>query len=393
MTKQKLFCRSGSAALSRSLAAVVSCILSFASLGAADRVDATQPNRITAGAAYTASNSSSGNEVFAYKRSRSGQLAFVQAFPTGGTGNDDPAALGNQGGVILSQDGSWLLVVNPGSNDVSVFRVAQNSGLSLTDTEPSNGELPVSVTMHGNLVYVLNGGGDGNISGYTIDATGNLTPLAGSVQPLSGMTLPAPAQIQFTPAGDSLVVTEKNTNLIDTYAVDGSGVAGAPVINASAGETPFGFDFSQQGFLIVSEAFGGLPDIGAVSNYLLNGDGELEVVDASEPTHETAPCWIVTTESGRFTYTTNTGSGTITGFRIDRSGQLIALDSDGITAETGLDSLPTDEALSDGSRFLYALNSGTHEIIGFRVNQFDGSLEPVSSVGGVPPFAFGLVAR
>ncbi len=65
-------------------------------------------------------------------------------------------------------------------------------------------------------------------------------------------------------------MTEKATNLIDTYSVARNGVASAPTVNASVGETPFGFAFSRDGHLIVSEAFGGLPDIGAVSSYATN---------------------------------------------------------------------------------------------------------------------------
>ncbi len=369
-----------------SLAFLQSTESAKASSSANDRAAAT-------GAVYTASNSSNGNEVFAFSRSRGGDLRFTQAFPSGGLGND--AGLGSQGGVILSDDGRWLLVVNPGSNDISVFRVAQNGALSLTETESSNGELPISITMHGNLVYVLNGGGDGNISGYTLDTSGHLTALEGSIQPLSGMEAPAPApaQIQFRPGGTHLVVTEKATNLIDIYELGQDGVAGAPVSHASAGETPFGFDFSSDGYLIISEAFGGGEDLGTVSNYVLNGSGELSAVDTLMPTTETAPCWIVTTDSGRYAYTTNTGSGSITGFRVGRAGALTPLDPDGVTAETGADSGPIDEALSAQSHYLYVLNSLTHEILGFQVRQFNGSLLPASSVGALPEFAFGLAAR
>ncbi len=208
------------------------------------------------------------------------------------------------------------------------------------------------------------------------------------------MAVTAPAQIQFNPHGGALVVTEKATNLIDTYLLDQNGVASAPLVNASAGETPFGFAFSKDRHLIVSEAFGGALDIGAVSSYSGNGNGELKVITPSEPTEQTAACWIVITNSGKFTYTTNTASGTVSGFRINRtSGQLTPLDADGMTAETGEGSTPIDEALSANSRHLYVLNAGTHEIIGFQVNRANGSLEEIALIGDLPPAAFGLAAR
>lgn len=344
---------------------------------------------------YTASNSSSGNEVFAYRRASNGTLTFSASFATGGTGNDaELGGLGNQGGVVLSRNGRWLLVVNPGSNSVSAFAVRSNGDLFLTDTEPSNGILPTSVTTDRNLVYVLNAADAGSIAGFTISNQGDLTPIPGSIQPLSGMAVTGPAQIEFNLSGSALVVTEKATNLIDTYMVDQNGVASAPLVNASAGETPFGFAFSKDRHLIISEAFGGLPDIGTVSSYSINHGGQLNVVTPSEPTHQAAPCWIVITESGKFTYTTNTGSGTVTGFRINRaSGQLTPLDADGVTADTGVDSTPIDEALSAQSRYLYVLNAGTHEIAGFRVNGVNGSLEEIGLIGDLPPAAFGLAAR
>ncbi len=347
------------------------------------------------GTVYTASNSSTGNEVFAYARAANGSLTFFASYATGGTGNDvELGGLGNQGGVVLSPDGRWLLVVNPGSNDVSAFAVNADGSLLLTDTEPSGGVLPTSVTIGSNLVYVLNAAEAGNIAGFTLNNQGALKPILGSIQPLSGMAITAPAQIQFSPRGGGLVVTEKATNLIDTYSVARNGVAGPPTVNASAGETPFGFAFSRDGHLIVSEAFGGLPDIGAVSSYATNSQGELDVITPSEPTHAAAPCWIVITKSGKFTYTTNTGSGTVTGFRINRAtGQLTQLDADGVTAETGEGSTPIDEALSADSRFLYVLNAGTHEIIGFRVNGANGELEETTLVEDVPVAAFGLAAR
>ena len=354
-----------------------------------------QDRASTPGTVYTASNSSSGNEVFAYARAANGALTFSASYPTGGTGNDvELGGLGNQGGVVLSPDGRWLLVVNPGSNDVSAFAVQSDGSLLLTDTEPSGGVLPTSVTISRNLVYVLNAAEAGNIAGFTLNNQGDLGPILGSIQPLSGMAITAPAQIQFSPRGGALVVTEKATNLIDTYAVARNGVASAPMVNASVGKTPFGFAFSRDGHLVVSEAFGGQPDIGAVSSYSANSRGELNVITPSEPTHAAAPCWVVITKSGNFAYITNTGSGSVTGFRINRaSGQLTQLDADGVTAETGEGSVPIDEALSADSRFLYVLNAGTHEIIGFRVNNTNGILAETTLIGGLPPAAFGLAAR
>jgi 6-phosphogluconolactonase len=343
-------------------------------------------------AVYTTTNAVAGNEVVVFDRAANGTLDFSQAVATGGLGTG--GGLGNQGAVVLANadDEHWLLAVNAGSNDVSVFRV-ENDGLTLTDVEPSGGMLPVSVTAHGNLVYVLNGMGAGNIAGFLLDGDGELSPLPGSTQPLSGAAATAPAQIEFTPDGQWLVVTEKSTNLIDIYPVDDDGLAGAPNSQPSVGMTPFGFAFTDYGDLIVSEAFGGMPDLSAVSSYQLC-NGQLDVISPSVGTTETAACWIVITNNNRFAYTTNTASGTISGYKINQSdGALTLLDADGVTASTGMGTAPTDLALSNNSKFLYALNSATGEIAAFKVKKSNGELTSLQTVGGLPANATGLAAR
>src|SRR4029079_14381215 len=128
-------------------------------------------------------------------------------------------------------------------------------------------------TVYHDLLYVLNAGGSGNITGFNIGRHGTLTPISGSTRPLSGGAT-GPAQVQFSPDGDLLVVTEKTTNLIDTYTVDRHGIANGPTTHPSSGATPFGFAFSKRGTLIVSEAIGGTPGLSAVSSYDLDDDGD-----------------------------------------------------------------------------------------------------------------------
>jgi 6-phosphogluconolactonase (cycloisomerase 2 family) len=216
-----------------------------------------------------------------------------------------------------------------------------------------------------------------------------LAPLAGSTRPLSGTGV-GPAQVGFDPSGRWLVVTEKNTNLIDVYAVDRTGYASAPVVNPSAGQTPFGFAFNQHGVLIVSEAFGGAVDASAVSSYTVGGSGVLDVVSASVPTTETAACWVAVTTNGKFAYAANTGSASVTGFEV-RDGSLGILDADGKTGGTG--TTPIDAAVSRNGQFLYTLTAGSRAISAFAVRQNDGSLSAVGGAAGLPIGTVGLAAR
>jgi 6-phosphogluconolactonase (cycloisomerase 2 family) len=338
------------------------------------------------GAVYTLTNAPAGNAVAVFDRSSDGTLAPAGRFATGGLGTG--AGLGSQGALVRS--GTRLLAVNAGSNSISMLGIRPD-GLRLLDTAPSGGAGPISVTIHRDVAYVVNQGDastPANIAGFRVSG-GELTPLPGSSRPLSAPA-PGPAQIEFSHDGALLVVTEKATNRISTYAVDAAGYATGPNAQPSAGQTPFGFALDG-GRLIVSEAFGGAPDASVVSSYRLGPDGTISAVTPNAATTETAACWVVITDNGRFTYATNTGSGSVTGYAVARNGALTILDADGRTADTGAGSMPIDAALSEGSRFLYVLEAGSNAISGFRVHA-DGSLTPAGEVGGLAAGAAGLVA-
>lgn len=344
----------------------------------------TQPP--SGGMVYTESNSASGNTVIAFRHAANGTLTQTAAVATGGLGTE--GGLGNQGALALGGNGRWLFAINAGSDEISVLET-RASGLALVGKVSSGGSRPISLTVHGDLLYVLNAGGAGNITGFAVTSDGELRPLAGSTRPLSSTSAGA-AQVQFDNEGEQLVVTEKATNVIDTYSVE-DGYAQGPVLHASHGKTPFGFAIDRRNHLIVSEAFGGAPNASALSSYDLESDSPaLPIISASVPTNQTAACWVVVGGHGRYAYTANTGSGSVTGYRISNAGLLTSLTPGGRTAQTGAG--PTDEAVSRNGRLLFVLSPPVGQIAAFEV-QADGSLVPAGPVSGLPSTATGLIAR
>ena len=330
------------------------------------------------GAVYALTNVAGGNAVAMYARGADGSLSWSGSVSTGGAGAG--TSLGSQGALALSDDGRWLFAVNAGSNDVSAFRVTP-SGLELTGRVASGGIRPISVTVHGDVLYVLNAGGDGNISGFRVGSDGALAPLAGSTRPLSGSGV-GPAQVSFSPTGAWLVVTEKTTNRLDIYAVGSDGLVSGVNTAASAGGTPFGFAFGHRDELFVSEA------AGSASSYIV-GTAGLTVASGAVLTHQGAPCWAVVTENGRYGYTANAQGGSISGFAIASDGSISLIDGDGRTAVVGGGNI--DLAVSGNSRYLYQLN-GNRSISGFRI-EANGHLTAVGNVAGLPASTVGLVAR
>jgi 6-phosphogluconolactonase (cycloisomerase 2 family) len=331
------------------------------------------------GSVYALTNQAGGNAVAIYARAADGALTWIGSAPTGGTGTG--SGLGSQGAIAVSEDGRHVIVVNAGSNDVSAFRVT-GSGLTLTSRIASGGVTPISLTVHGSLVYVLNAGGAGNITGFAIGTDGSLTTISGSTRPLSGSGV-GPAQVAFSPDGRWLVVTEKTTNRLDVYSVSADGVASSVMASASAGRTPFGFEFGHRGELFVSEA------AGSASSYLIGADGRLTTASGAVLTHQGAPCWAVVTKNGKFGYTANAQGGSISGFAIANDGSIGLIDGDGRTAVVGGGNI--DLALSGNSKYLYQL-TGNRSISGFRIES-DGHLTAVGDVGGLPASAVGLAAR
>jgi 6-phosphogluconolactonase (cycloisomerase 2 family) len=367
--------------------AIVALVLAgiVAGVSAADDDDPSAP-----GAVFTLTNEPDGNQLAVFER-HGGQLSDQPFFvATGGAGTGQ--GLGNQGALALGDDGRFLYAVNPGSDSITVFHLSPR-GPQAVQVIGSQGTQPISLTTSGNLLYVLNAGGavDGvdSIAGFTIAANGRLNPIPNSTRALSADAT-GPAQIGFDRLGNVLVVTEKNTNLLTRFTVNRHGIPSARGSQASAGDTPFGFAFSPDGFLLVSEAFADTPNGSAVSSYAVGHDGTLTAISPSVGTQQSAACWVAITQNGAFAFTANTGSNTVSTFGIDAGGDLDLLDADGIAAETG--NAPTDLAIL-GNRALVVLNSADGTLGVYAIDKA-GALEALQLVGGLPlTTPTGLVVR
>jgi len=277
-------------------------------------------------------------------------------------------------------------VVNAGSDDVSLFAV-EEGGLALTDRVASGGATPTSVAVREDLVYVLNNGTP-NITGFTIDR-GRLVELEASARGLSADSAD-PAEVAFSPDGRTLVVTERGTDSISTYAVDERGYAAGPTTIDSAGRTPYGFDFTADGTMIVTEAFGGEAGAAAASSYSLTDPGRLARVSRSVGDTRSEVCWAAVTNDGRFVYVTNFGDGTISSYAIAGDGRIELRDA--VAGSTGAGEKGIrDEAITRDGRFLYAIDADAQKVYGWTVES-GGELVPVGAFEGVPETVAGLAA-
>jgi len=339
---------------------------------------------VPTGSVYTEDNASTVNSVLQYQSGPNGVLSLVNAFSTQGAGTGSPLA--SQNAVALTQNGHWLLVVDAGSSQITVFQVGSGGGLTFADVVGSQGVTPISLTVSGDLVYVLNSGTP-NIAGFSLGNNGQLTFIPGSNQPLSGIPSSSPEDIGFVSSGQAgpraqgglgssvLIVTEKAAGVIDSYTVSRSGVASAPTVTPSNGGGPYGFTTTSQGYLILTEA-----GTGTVSSYAVSNAGALRTISGAIPDFGNAgsatgpaPCWVTVSNDGQFAYVSNAHVGTISVYGISSTGTL-SLDSS-VEVHTLVPTL--DLAVSGNNQYLYALNGG--QITSFQLYP-DGSIAQVSSI-------------
>jgi 6-phosphogluconolactonase (cycloisomerase 2 family) len=332
---------------------------------------------------FVQTNERGGNRVIAFRRDETGALSGLTSHETGGEGDGVPH-LTSQGSVVLSGDGTRLLVTSAGSDEISVFAVTGGE-LSLVGTVPTHGAAPKSVAEHDGLVYVLNAGAQ-SLVGFRLGESG-LQLLENSGRQLAPDA--DPAQVGFSPDGSALLVTDRGANSLSLYPVDGDGYLGEPSVAPSSGPTPYGFAFAGDRTLIVTEAFGAQKGKAAASSYAIRGSAATPV-SRSVGNGRSEICWAVVTHDDRYVFTTNFADGAVSRYAIDDDGSITLEDAIAGTAvegETGL----RDEGISGDGRFLYAVDADGRRIFGWAVGA-SGELDPLGSWEGVPATVAGLAA-
>jgi 6-phosphogluconolactonase (cycloisomerase 2 family) len=327
------------------------------------------------GAVFVQTDDPAGNAVVAYDRHRDGTLTQAGTYATNGLGGVLSGSvvdhLASQGSLTLDASHRTLYAVNAGSDTVSVFGVDGDT-LTLRAVVGSGGSFPVSIAVHGDLVYVLNARDGGSVQGFR-RVRGGLAPIADSHRAL-GLDPTAtpefvntPGQVAFSPDGSQLLVTTKaNGNDVDVFAVADDGSLGnAAHVNNLPGAVPFALTWDGLGRLVLAEA-----GTNSVVTFDLDAQGVLHAIDVSA-TGQAATCWIV--RSLDRVYASNAGSASLSGYRVGLDGHLSSLGT------TATDPGTVDATATPDGRFLYVQAGRAGQVDAYRVGP-DGSPTQVDSV-------------
>jgi 6-phosphogluconolactonase (cycloisomerase 2 family) len=357
------------------LAAVTAAGTVAAALSALPASAAVDAGPASAHAVFVQTDNLAGNTIVAYQRTAAGGLQQVGSYPTGGNGGATNGSvvdhLSSEGSLAYDAHARLLYAVNAGSSTITIFRVLGDT-LIRTQVISSGGQFPVSITVHGNQVFVLNAWGGGSVAGY-LQIGGHLIPVPSWTRDLglgtssSTVFTATPGQIGFTPDGSQLVVTTKGAaNTIDVFRTGPFGPSAAPTVTSLPGEVPFGITFDQYGHLVVAET-----GTNAVATFSIAPDGTLTQL-GSVATGQAATCWITATPSGTL-YASNAGSGTESALSTAPDGAVTLLGA------TPTDAGTVDAAASSDGQYLYVQAGGPGIVDAYRIGP-GGSLTETGSV-------------
>lgn len=342
------------------------------------------------------------NSVLAYRTTGGSLLPQrLREYPTGGTGARNinlNLAIDGENELNYDSERKLLFAVNPGSDTIAVFRVADDLSLNQVEGSPfrSGGIAPISTDVSGDTLLVVNKGQDGvrsvreevaTLTQFKIASDGRLTP-AGRPIPLPNNT--NPTQVLVTRNNDVAVISLERGNeyIVLKRAGDGTfretsrtpitdrqrklggpppaggppppaggqgddgggpppgqddGGGGPPAGGGgpigSIPEGALGMEEHPQAPVIYSE----LPSYSLLMVHEYDDSGALKFVRGVRVPKGFLACWAKVTSDGRFLYVANTGDHTIAVFDVSNPRNPKHLQSHPVPGPGGVASMQLDE--------------------------------------------------
>ncbi len=363
----------------------------FVSTGAVKNVLYVESNRLEAGQ----------NSILAYTRAADGTLKPLQGSPflTGGKGLNNPTA-GKLGPndidypLLASVDKKRLFAVNSGSNTIAVFDVADDGQLRQVPGSPfsSGGRSPVSLTIAGNRLYVVNNNNDAdqlpnadspNYTGFTIGSDGRLTPIPNST--VAVVPGGSPSQVLASRDGTLLFgvdflapFVQPGIGSLRSFKITADGTLtqppSSPLALPAGAMPPLPLGISQHPSRNI--LYVGFVTRKQMGVYTFDGQSGALTFQRAVPNSGVEICWIRPTANGSRIYTVNNIDNSVSFYDnsdplqpVEKQHLLLKLPGPLFLNDRGPDSFlqftstPYEPALSPDEKFLY--------VVGNRANALD----------------------
>jgi len=330
--------------------------------------------------AYVASSGAS-SLVFQYTIGATGQLTPFTTPLYVGTGSTPYS-------ITVDPSGRYAYVANNGSWNISQYTIDANGVLTpmtpffvATDSYPNS----ITVDPSGKYAYVANSG-SGDISQYTIGATGALTPMTTATVAAGSK----PYSVTVAPSGKYAYVADFVDNNVRQYtisATDGS-LTAMTTATVPAGTSPYSVTVDPSGKFAYAMNSGN----GSVSLYTISADGSLSPNAPNTIATPLGPYSMAISRGAapvvavaKYAYVANQFSNDISQYTIGGTGALSFMIPATVAAGTGPRSVTADPS----GKYAYAANFGTNNISQYTINA-NGTLAPMATAtvaAGTGPFS------
>jgi 6-phosphogluconolactonase len=338
---------------------------------------------------YTNDNAFGPNTVSAFSVSSNGTLTLLAGSPfaTGGLG-------GNLGGLYASNRtavvGNLLFASNPGSNDVSAFKINRITG-ALTAVAGSpfamagDGSLGIALSATPNRRFLMAAdSGSNTITAFSIALSGSLSTIPGS--PFA--TVAALDGIKVSPDGKFLAVAELTPGQVEMFSIASSGVLSSlGEFPGAEGATYAGIDIDcSTRFLYTGDLALNGSGLTTVDAFNIATDGALATVTGSPfvaPIGVGESNVVLLSPDGKILYASNQSANTITAFSVGPTGNLSVLPD----SPFSMNSIENPSAMTTNEDGKLLFVGSYRDILSFgaAVSVFSvGSNGTLNEVGGSP---------
>jgi 6-phosphogluconolactonase (cycloisomerase 2 family) len=339
---------------------------------------------------FAFTSSDNGTKIHAFTIDQtSGKLTEVPGSPFTITG----FSVGTQyPDIAVDPQSAHLYIASEGDNAVAAFAIDGSSGaLTQIGTYAAGAgadQIP-AFSPNGEFLYVMDTTANA-VSGYSIDPTsGALTPIPTSPFPTGSQ----PDWIVFTPDGKYAYVANNGQDTISAYSVDATSGALTPLTTPTypTDEHPEDLTIDSTGTHLYAPVALGSSN-GAIDGFTINADGSLTKITGSGSwLVGITPRYLALDPTAPFAYVSSAGTGGtgVYGFSVDpTTGALTALTGNPFPtgpAGSATAAEPQFITIDPSGKYGYTADQGTGTITGFAIDPTTGALTPLTGSPYVMP--------